>query len=194
MSRPTTIASTRSDRRYQDKVPGWYDPADPETVARYRDLIAAREEARAAGVPVVWWRPFQTLVTYVNEHGRLPAKDTILDDGYFLGRWVQAQRTAARKHMLSAEQRGLLEQVAGWEWERLTGTHPDADLWETRRRELLAFLEAHGSYPTAKTSRVLYDWVRLQQAKAHRVAPDRVPVLEAIPGWSFNESLSGRAI
>lgn len=143
-----------------------------------------------------WRGNLATLHAYVARFGRLPAKTTKVN-GAGLGKWMQRQRGDQRAGHLDQELAAALELVPGWEWARRTGTHPDDDLWERNRQELLTQIAAHGwdsidSVTTTDHSRFLWDWVRRQRLDHMNgdLSDLRRVLCEAVPGWEWRTTPS----
>lgn len=144
-------------------------------------------------LPRQWVFAYRLVLQDVLATGELPLKQTKIQ-GVPVGRWMERQRQA--KDRMQVERRNLLEAIPGWVWEPARGRRPQPDRWLTRRTEYVAFLEAHGGQaPTHATDRSLYDWARLQQDSyaAGRLDPDRVRLLEVIPGWSWDRPQRAQA-
>lgn len=145
------------------------------------------------GVSPEWAAAYEMTLAWIEEHGTLPVKRTVVGT-YHLGKWLQRQRTAARQGKLNEHKVALLSQIEGWEWDRRVGTYPDQEQWLQRRQQLLDYLTARDSnillFEGQGDARVLYDWVRLQRQNypkhLHHLHPDRVRLLEEIPGWTWD--------
>ena len=138
-----------------------------------------------------WFEMFELLQIYVNEHGnaKVPANYKTQDD-IKLGSWINRQRTVYRydqkyKDILTPDQIKLLEALPGWAW------NPYEDRWEEMFVELQAYVKDFGNssvsqkYVTEKGIK-LGTWVNSQRRFKHRLTPDRISRLEALPGWSWN--------
>lgn len=105
-------------------------------------------------------------------------------DGYRLGQWAAAQRTA--RDDLPIERKEQLEGVSGWVWETFTNQ------WETSFKYLLDFSLREGhclvplDYRTSDGFR-LGLWVRNQRAaRGKNIPAERKDRLEKVPGWVWS--------
>jgi hypothetical protein len=63
-----------------------------------------------------WQRGFSALAAYAAAHGHANPTRGRRFNGYPVGDWVRAQRTARENHRLSAARAALLEALPGWCW------------------------------------------------------------------------------
>lgn len=149
-------------------LPGWVDD--------FRDVYEDE-----------WEEGLIRLITFVEEHGRLP-QQTESHDGFKVGTWAAHQRhsyvgSRARSTMTHDRTRRL-EAVPGWSWE------PLEDAWETRLAELSTYARRHhhAGRPLRLPTGPLGDWATGQRM-AHsrgRLRDDRVAALGRVPGWSWS--------
>lgn len=177
----TPSSGPAKTRQHRDKVPAWYDPSDPTSVARYRDLVADRETARSLGVPVVWFQSFRRGQSDCATAGGIPPRRAGTT-----GKWCQDQRTSGRKGTLSEAQIALLETLPGWEWDPEAGTRPDEENFATNADELEAFVVTNGRYPLGSLieERRLFDFWRVQTGSlpGYRTR-ERDQCMHVLPGW-----------
>ena len=112
---------------------------------------------------------------------------TVVAPGVQLGRWVARARNRKRRGRLSAWLHDGLEAIPGWSWE------PILD----RQREVFTKLRryvdlAAGLSPPARVGDIhaLGKWIRMrrQDEIAGRLAPQLRAQLEAIRGWTWEQS------
>ena len=133
-----------------------------------------------------WERSFDLLCAYVDVHGHPRVPRSFRSGDLALGKWVNKQRT--ERYELSDERRCRLEELPGWCWDARTAA------WHERLDLLRAFAVAHGHARVARNYQVhgiaLGAWVHRQRLAYRRGAmtPDRVTVLEALPGWQWKAS------
>jgi superfamily II DNA or RNA helicase len=117
-----------------------------------------------------------------NEHSRVPADYAVRD--HKLGMWVSTQRHLHGRGQLSAERIETLEALPGWSWD------PVADSWTQHYNGLKAFVEREGHARPSQTyvenGLRLGQWVAVQRNSRMKTSPERVALLEALPGWSWN--------
>jgi superfamily II DNA or RNA helicase len=105
---------------------------------------------------------------------------------YNLGSWVAIQRYLHGRGGLSEERTQRLEALPGWSWD------PVADSWTKHYNGLKAFAEreGHARPPLlyVENGLRLGQWVAVQRNYREKVSPERVALLEALPGWSWNPS------
>lgn len=176
-----------SGNSYLDKRRGRVreESLSPARVARLRALPGWVDHTREA----MWENGYQRLLDYVEANGTLPAQQLVLDDGFTIGGWVATQRERYRRGRLSRERVARLEEIACWTWE------PLADAWRRAYDILRGF--AGGHPPVRGLLRIpiervedfdLNAWATNQRRDhaAGRLAQERVELLEAVPGWTWN--------
>jgi hypothetical protein len=132
---------------------------------------------------VAWEEHFEELQSYVERegHARVPSKYG--KGGSKLGHWVVNQRVQGRSGRLSPNRVARLEALPGWVWS------PHEARWEEGFDGLQSFVarEGHARVPYSQTDGELKlgHWVGAQRRawKAHRLSPNRIAKLEALPGW-----------
>ena len=103
-----------------------------------------------------------------------------------LRRWVSKQRTAYSNGQISADRVARLESLPNWTWK------PFANKWEEGFVHLQRFAEreGHARVPLGCVDGGfrLGQWVSVQRSAYARkvIAPERIPRLEALPGWSWS--------
>ena len=116
-------------------------------------------------------------------HARVP-KDHVVA-GVRLGLWVATLRQCRAR--LPASRISALEAVPGWTWQ----AHHDH--WERKLAALRSFAarEGHTRVPDGcvEAGFRLGRWVARQRAQRDAMAPARIALLEAVPGWSWEADL-----
>lgn len=134
-----------------------------------------------------WERNYSLLVAFTREHGTTKVPQLYEVDGVKLGTWVNEQRGAYRKGVITEERRKRLESLPGWMWD------PNDDLWKDAYAALEGFVGENGhahvlsSYEDNSGFR-LGLWVTNQRRKYRRgaLSQDRRALLEKLPGWVWN--------
>lgn len=180
---------------------------------RLRHWVAAQREMRAKGkLPVdrqrrlealagwswnpnedLWEEAFERLRQYASERGHSRVSQRyVTDDGYSLGKWVQAQMLG-RNVVVREDRRKRLEALPGWSWD------PLSDLWEEGFTHLTRFTDEYGHsrvpYKFVVDGFKLGVWVSVQRLwaseepnyinRTSRIDPERKRRLEALPGWAW---------
>ena len=134
-----------------------------------------------------WWqRGLSAARAYVAEHGTIDASPEARIDDSELEVWVQRCRADHRAGALSPQQTALLEALPGWRWGL------SMERWEIGLAALRDFIAAHGS--ASPPQHAMQDgfpvggWVhaRRRQHLQGSLTPERVAVLEALPGWQWS--------
>jgi len=149
--------------------------------------------ARAIDVHLVeltttsWEEWFGLLEAYAEEHGDCVIAKEATFRGDNLGSWAAVQRVNWAKGRLDAGRIARLEALPGWWWNILDYQ------WEAGYAALLRYVEREG---TAKVPHLwiedgyrLGQWVtsiRNRYAKGRFDDPQRIEILQALPGWSWN--------
>jgi superfamily II DNA or RNA helicase len=170
--------------------------ARQRTVYRSRSReLSARRVVQLERLPGWSWNPFDAvwedgysrLQAYVERerHSRVQRFDE--EQGFRLGHWVSAQRTAQRKGRLSTERARRLEALPGWTW------RPNQDSWEERLQDLKSFAQRTGhssprQSPDSDSDHDLAKWVTTQRNRYREgtLDADEIERLEALPGWSWD--------
>ena len=103
-----------------------------------------------------------------------------------LGQWVTVQRSFRRRGMMSQGRAKRLEALPGWTWE------PYEARWKRGLDALRDYVSEHGvARPAAQLvwkGFRLGGWVgeRRTEYKSGRLAKERITLLEAVPGWTWN--------
>lgn len=134
-----------------------------------------------------WDEGYAKLVTYTEETGNAdPPVRYVCEDGYALGQWTRAQRTAMYAGKLSEERRLTLESLPGWVWSARTSP------WETGFGHLSEFVREFGHAGVAANyvcgdGFELGQWAEVQRASRRRwrMWPQRRERLETLPGWRW---------
>ncbi len=133
-----------------------------------------------------WDRAFAALQAYAERegHARVPTKAVI--DGVHLGSWVANQRTAYQKSRLMPGQVERLEHLPGWTWDA------QDEGWDEAFAALARYAARTGSAEPPKSHTedgIRIGWWIGTQRKAYKkgaLSPERVPRIEAIPGWAWS--------
>jgi hypothetical protein len=132
-----------------------------------------------------WEEGFAFLQRYAERVGRTRVPPNHCEEGFRLGGWVQAQRSARNRGRRSPEREARLEALPGWTWD------PHADAWEAAFEALNRYADREG---TARVRRdhvesgfALGAWCHNQRGKYRRgtIRPERAARLEALPGWAW---------
>jgi hypothetical protein len=128
-----------------------------------------------------WEERFAELVAFQRRHGHLRVTHrNEISDG--LTEWRDNQRAHLRKGKLSAERKARLDAL-GFEWvPRGRTAYGNADLWELRFGQLVAYQTMHGHCQVPRKQGALSEWVNTQR-KARRngwLRQDRQERLEQI--------------
>ena len=158
---------TEEQRHKLEKLPGWvWDP---------------RETA--------WQEMFACFQEYAkNEGDTLVPINHLLGNGKKLGHWVNDQRKRYKKGKLSSIRQGLLESVPGWTWDAVRYK------WEKMYIELEKYAKKYGSCSVPEDllsddGIKLVDFVNLQRQRREQLEEDRKLLLEALPGWNWDEDV-----
>ena len=160
-----------------------------------RGRLGAEEVSRIEAVPGWQWsradafgRRLNQLQTFATEHGHARVPDAYAcNDGFRLGAWVVNKRMKFKQGSLPTEQIEELERLPGWSWEAL------GDIFPNGLRHLQDFSDKQGHaqvllrYVSPDGFR-LGNWVSHQRVffKQDTLAADRIALLEAVPGWTWN--------
>ncbi|MEZ0090128.1 helicase associated domain-containing protein [Streptacidiphilus sp. EB129] len=142
----------------------------------------------------MWDRGLTALHTYQAEHGHAcPRTNHVTPDGFRLGGWINARRTDHANNRLSAERTTQLEALPGWQW------HTFDTRWDHGFQALRAFQQHHGHTRPTTTHTTphgfrLGRWVDARRTayKRGRLSPERITMLEALPGWTWDASPNPR--
>ena len=139
-----------------------------------------------------WEQNYSLLTEFTREHGtaRVPQRYEV--DGIKLGAWVNEQRGAYRKGVITAERRKRLESLPGWMWD------PNEEAWEAAYSILKRFVRetGHAHVPSSyedESGFRLGLWVTNQRRKYRRnvLTTERRKLLEKLPGWVWTVRISG---
>ena len=128
-----------------------------------------------------WDRGFAALEKYVAREGNSLIPQNCKEDGIWLGRWVNKQRS--NKINLTAERISKLDNLNGWTWRHLS------DAWEVRYQLLLEYVkqEGHarvpGKYIVGDIK--LGQWVSNCRFRSERLTVDQMTRLSRLPGWKW---------
>lgn len=181
----------RGHRERGVNIDGW----SKQQRARYhRGELPAARAARLEELPGWSWTPqddaweygYAVLAGLVAATGTAAVRRDEVHDDYPVGAWAGEQRNRHTRGVLTEDRRRRLEALPGWTWA------PHAASWERHYEALLRFVEreGHARVPTdhVEDGLPLAAWVirhRLEH-KAGRVPAERVPRLEALPGWAWD--------
>ena len=131
-----------------------------------------------------WFFWYGLLERYAEQGGNAsPAARFKTADGFALGSWVNSQRSS--KDSLSEERVKLLEALPVWSWDLLE------DRWNEAYEYLKAYVGDKGNARPAagfKTADgfALGVWGSRQRIAKDSLSEERVKLLEALPGWSWD--------
>lgn len=132
-----------------------------------------------------WDFGYQQLLAYAESTGKCPPNAYITEAGYPLGAWTRGQRQ--RREALTSEQRDKLEAVPGWAWNRFDAA------WNESYGRLVQWAATHGDVKIPRGYRTASgfefgQWPAIQRReyRAGTLDPERIALLEALPGWSWN--------
>jgi superfamily II DNA or RNA helicase len=133
-----------------------------------------------------WQESISYLKSYVESHGRLPSRSSVVDD-FKLGEWVKGRRTDYNAGRLSAERITELESISGWTWD------PFEDSWREFFNELKSRSETSPiGLPNTFSNKQISTWITRQRKlyKLQKISKSRIAELESLNGWSWlNEEL-----
>jgi hypothetical protein len=133
-----------------------------------------------------WQESISYLKSYVENHGRLPSRSSVVDD-FKLGEWVKGRRTDYNAGRLSAERITELESISGWTWD------PFEDSWREFFNELKSRSETSPiGLPNTFSNKQISTWITRQRKlyKLQKISKSRIAELESLNGWSWlNEEL-----
>lgn len=132
-----------------------------------------------------WDFGYQQLLQYAQASGQCPPNAFVTDSGYPLGAWTRGQRQ--RRESLTQEQCAKLEAVPGWAWNRFDAA------WNESYGRLVQWAATHGDVKIPRGYRTstgfeFGQWPAIQRReyRAGTLDPERIALLEALPGWSWN--------
>lgn len=162
--------------------PGWLWHASKQNRGTSADGSIAPSENPLA--------PMASLIAFANRHGHtaVPYSSREPDDSG-LGDWVRRQRAHYRAGDLSSRRVALLEAVPHWSWEQTPTPSPWHETYEVLRQ----WVSDHGTADlsrrvVAPSGQRLGTWVQAQRQRRGRLAPERIQLLEQLPGWSWDAS------
>lgn len=135
-----------------------------------------------------WEEGFDNLLQFMREEGHAnPPNSYLMPNGYGVGRWVNRQRQAHRKQLMSEERIQRLNAINSWIWDNLVVN------WQVAFESLEEFVKNNGharpsnNYKT-EVGFALGTWVTDQRKryKEAKLEPHRVAHLEGLPGWVWN--------
>jgi hypothetical protein len=145
-------------------------------------------------------RGFPHLREYVQREGHACVPwSFVADDGFKLGRWVDAQRCRKKKGKLSMDGQRELEQLPGWTWDasgvwrKIRPPRQRNSRWMRGLAHLREYVqrEGHACVPSsfvAEDSYRLGGWASEQRwrKKKGKLSTDRQRELEQLPGWTWD--------
>jgi superfamily II DNA or RNA helicase len=133
----------------------------------------------------VWMEHFEALRSFAERKGHTRPHALWREGSIRLGQWVTVQRSFRRRGMMSPERATKLEALPGWTWE------PYMADWKAGLDALREYVSESGvaqlSAKSVRSGFRLGAWVseRRSEYKRGTLAEDKVRVLEAFPGWSW---------
>jgi superfamily II DNA or RNA helicase len=124
-------------------LPGKINVDLPAVVSR--DFVRAFDVRLVENTTAVWdfWFGLLQHRVATEGHALVPAEEVV--NGYPLGQWVSAQRTARSRGALSPERVALLAELPGWSWD------PKNDTWEHMFMELKRWVVRNGTTAVPRT-------------------------------------------
>jgi superfamily II DNA or RNA helicase len=133
-----------------------------------------------------WEKSYEHLQVYVGRTGNaLVPQHYKTTDGFWLGRWVSAQRANRNRGELSQTRVSKLESLTNWNWD----TYEAA--WEEAFMHLRAYVEREGNTRVERRYKApdgygLGTWVSRVRQKKDQLSTDQVARLEALLGWAWD--------
>ena len=175
--------------------------ADRQVEMHDRGRLSVDRVRRLEELPGWVWHPheaqweagYEALCRFVKREGHARVPLTHIESGFELGKWVVRQRRAKRTGRLGKGRSGRLERNPGWVW------NPKQGKWQDGFTMLRAWIDHHGDARVPDAARQgefsLGNWVNRQRL-AHRrneLPADRIRLLEALPGWTWEPRKAGAA-
>lgn len=135
-----------------------------------------------------WHRGLRALLAYAERTGGTAVPEQLVAGEIRLGEWVAAQRAGHAGGTLPPPVAVALEQVPGWRWK------PDNDRWDRGLAALRAYVHRYGTADAPRDVAVdgfpLGTWLVAcrSEHRAGSMPPERIAVLEALPGWRWSLS------
>jgi hypothetical protein len=160
-----------------------------------RHPLSQQQIERLEQLPQWSWRPSldkypavcELLHKFLTREGHLQVRGGHIEDGFPLGSWVAATRTAYHRGRLSKVRIRLLEAIPGWQWRAKIN-----DSFERHYQALLRFAarEGHPLVPSDHRERGLdlSVWCdgRRSDYRHGQLSTERIELLEQIPGWHWS--------
>ena len=135
-----------------------------------------------------WW--FGLLSSYSERNGHAKPAYNEFEQGEKLGQWVVTQRTALKESQedpLLVSRKARLESLPGWVW------NVNEASWQERFEALKEYSVEFGN--ARPPIDMIYKDVQLGQFvsvlrwgyKSYGISPERVELLESLPGWAWNK-------
>ena len=165
-----------------EALPGWtWDPYAAEFEEGLEALNRYVETHGTARVPQGYEERDDP--TAIHGVGRSPRTD-----GFQLGKWANKRRGEYRKGTLGPERIALLEALPGWSWK------PRTEAFEEGLEALNRYVDEHGTakvpigYRDPTDGFRLGRWVQFRrlQYRAGKLSSERIALLEALPGWTWD--------
>ncbi len=132
-----------------------------------------------------WDEVFAKLLQFVEREGHARVLRGDVEDGFKLGEWVKAQRTALKAGRLSPERQRRLGDLPRWTWDARD------ERWEEAFALLGTFVEREGHAKVSKKhvedGFKLGNWVDIQRSRFNtgHLSRQRQHRLEALPEWRW---------
>jgi hypothetical protein len=129
-----------------------------------------------------WEEGFSCLQRFTASEGHSRPPNAHKENGYNLGQWVSRQRSD--RNTLTPERITRLEALPGWAWDNNTFR------WEEGFLSLQRFTAREGHARPLSSRKEngnnLGSWVLKQRRSRNNLTPERIALLEALPGWVWD--------
>jgi len=137
----------------------------------------------------IWEENLEQVKSFMEKDDRLPVLYSKDPAEKRLGVWRATQKVAFKRGKMTPERIKALESIPGWEWES-----DFDDRWQENLEKVRVFQKKHGRLPSEESKdpeeKRLGRWNgsqrRARKGNGGRMTPERVAVLESIPGWGWS--------
>ena len=166
-----------------------------ERAARLEGLSGWRWDVRQVR-STDWDDSYARLASFVGREGHACVPSAYCDrDGYGLGRWVIAQRSARNNGRLSEDRSARLEALPGWVWVATSSPareNRNEAAWKAAHARLVRYVEETGDARVPNDLDLsgfkLGSWVSRQRGlrRKGQLSEERARRLESLAGWVWN--------